>query len=196
MEIFHDPLTLSSLGKTGLFALVTVPLSIFAGLLLAVMLNQPTQGARAVPRTDLPAGRGPAGRGGADLPADLRPGRRCGERRPERASAANPITWLVDPNVRYVLYALVLWGCGGSMIISLAGLQDIPRELLEAAQVDGASYWQSFTRITVPLLSPVILFQVITGVIGSLQIVRAVAAVARAHAQRGRRRCRRATTST
>jgi multiple sugar transport system permease protein len=82
---------------------------------------------------------------------------------------ANPITWLVDPNVRYVLYALVLWGCGGSMIISLAGLQDIPRELLEAAQVDGASYWQSFSRITVPLLSPVILFQVITGVIGSLQ---------------------------
>ena len=41
--------------------------------------------------------------------------------------------------------ALVMWGCGGSMIISLAGLQDIPRELQEAAQVDGASYWQSFT---------------------------------------------------
>ena len=55
------------------------------------------------------------------------------------------------------------------MIISLAGLQDIPRELHEAARVDGASQWQSFTRITLPLLSPVIFFQVITGIIAALQ---------------------------
>jgi multiple sugar transport system permease protein len=168
VAIFHDPLTLSSLGKTGLFALVTVPLSIFAGLLLAVMLNQPIKG-RGLLRglIYLPAVVPPVG---AALTFRLIFDRDAGAANGVLSGlGANPITWLVDPNVRYVLYALVLWGCGGSMIISLAGLQDIPRELLEAAQVDGASYWQSFMRITVPLLSPVILFQVITGVIGSLQ---------------------------
>jgi multiple sugar transport system permease protein len=168
VAIFHDPLTLSSLGKTGLFALVTVPLSIFAGLLLAVMLNQPIKG-RGLLRglIYLPAVVPPVG---AALTFRLIFDRDAGAANGVLSGlGANPITWLVDPNVRYVLYALVLWGCGGSMIISLAGLQDIPRELLEAAQVDGASYWQTFTRITVPLLSPVILFQVITGVIGSLQ---------------------------
>jgi multiple sugar transport system permease protein len=168
VEIFQDPLTLSSLGKTGLFALVTVPLSILAGLLLAVMLNQPIRG-RGLLRglIYLPAVVPPVG---AALTFRLIFDRDAGAANGVLSGlGANPITWLVDPNVRYVLYALVLWGCGGSMIISLAGLQDIPRELLEAAQVDGASYWQTFTRITVPLLSPVILFQVITGMIGSLQ---------------------------
>jgi multiple sugar transport system permease protein len=168
VEIFRDPLTLSSPGKTGLFALVTVPLSILAGLLLAVMLNQPIKG-RGLLRglIYLPAVVPPVG---AALTFRLIFDRDAGAANGVLSGlGADPITWLVDPNVRYVLYALVLWGCGGSMIISLAGLQDIPRELLEAAQVDGASYWQSFTRITVPLLSPVILFQVITGVIGSLQ---------------------------
>jgi len=168
VEIFHDPLTLSSLAKTGLFALVTVPLSILAGLLLAVMLNQPIRGRGSLRALIyLPAVVPPVG---AALTFRLIFDRDAGAANGILSGlGANPITWLVDPNVRYVLYALVLWGCGGAMIISLAGLQDIPRELLEAAQVDGASYWQSFSRITVPLLSPVILFQVITGVIGSLQ---------------------------
>ncbi|WP_433015728.1 carbohydrate ABC transporter permease [Kribbella sp. CA-294648] len=168
LEIFRDPLTMSSLAKTGVFTAVTVPLSILAGLLLAVMLNQPMRG-RGLFRglIYLPAVVPPVG---AALTFRLIFDRDAGAANGALSGlGADPITWLVDPNVRYVLYALVLWACGGSMIISLAGLQDIPRELLEAAQVDGASYWQSFTRITVPLLSPVILFQVITGVIGSLQ---------------------------
>jgi multiple sugar transport system permease protein len=168
VEIFQDPLTLSSLARTGVFALVTVPLSIIAGLLLAVMLNMPIRG-RGLFRAliYLPAVVPPVG---AALTFRLIFDRDAGAANGVLSGlGADPLTWLVDPNVRYVLYALVLWGCGGSMIISLAGLQDIPRELLEAAQVDGASAWQSFTRITIPLLSPVILFQVITGVIASLQ---------------------------
>lgn len=168
IEIFKDPLTLSSLGRTGVFALVTVPLSIIAGLLLAVIVNLPIR-ARGLFRAliYLPAVVPPVG---AALAFRLIFDRDAGAANGVLSGlGADPITWLVDPNVRYVLYALVLWGCGGAMIISLAGLQDIPRELLEAAQVDGASAWQSFLRITVPLLSPVILFQVITGMIGSLQ---------------------------
>ncbi|MFI7128114.1 carbohydrate ABC transporter permease [Nonomuraea sp. NPDC050153] len=168
VEFFQDPLTLSSLARTGLFTLVTVPLSIIAGLLLAVLVNQPIR-ARGFFRAMiyLPAVVPPVG---AALTFRLIFDRDAGAANGVLSGVgADPITWLVDPNARYVLYALVLWGCGGSMIISLAGLQDIPREVLEAARVDGATSWQAFTRITIPLLSPVILFQVITGVIGSLQ---------------------------
>jgi multiple sugar transport system permease protein len=168
IEIFHDPLTISSLAKTGVFTLVTVPLGILAGLLLAVILNQPIK-SRGLFRAliYLPAVVPPVG---AALTFRLIFDRDAGAANGILSRLGlDPITWLVDPNARYVLYGLVMWGCGGSMIISLAGLQDIPRELQEAAQVDGASYWQSFIRITIPLLSPVILFQIITGVIGSLQ---------------------------
>jgi multiple sugar transport system permease protein len=83
----------------------------------------------------------------------------------------DPVTWLADPYARYVLFMLTIWGCGNAMIISLAGLQDMPKELHEAARIDGANAWQVFRRITLPLLSPVIFFQVITGVIAALQSI-------------------------
>jgi multiple sugar transport system permease protein len=63
-----------------------------------------------------------------------------------------------------------LWTAGGGMIIWLAGLQSIPNELYEAARVDGANAWQRFRNVTVPMLSPYILFNLIIGVIGTMQI--------------------------
>ena len=56
------------------------------------------------------------------------------------------------------------------MIIWLAGLQSIPQEMYEAAKVDGASTWQRFRNVTIPLLSPYILFNIIIGLIGTMQI--------------------------
>lgn len=82
-----------------------------------------------------------------------------------------PISWLVDPTAFYALIVLMLWGVGGGMIIMLAALQGVPIELEEAARVDGASKWTVFRNVTVPMISPVIFFAVITGVIGSLQIL-------------------------
>lgn len=167
-EVFSDAETMASLARTGLFTLITVPLTIMAGLLLAVLVNQPIRG-RGLYRTllYLPAVVPPVG---AALTFKLIFDRDSGA-----ANGAldvfgfNGVTWLVDPYARWVLITLTLWGVGNVMIISLAGLQDIPRELHEAARVDGASQWQSFTRITLPLLSPVIFFQVITGIIAALQ---------------------------
>ena len=63
-----------------------------------------------------------------------------------------------------------IWGLGGSMMIFLAGLQNIPRELIEAAQLDGAGPWKRFRYVTVPLLTPTIFFLTMVGVIASLQI--------------------------
>jgi multiple sugar transport system permease protein len=59
---------------------------------------------------------------------------------------------------------------GAGSLIFLAGLKDIPTELLEAASIDGADSWTRFWRITIPLLTPVILYNLVMGVIGSFQV--------------------------
>lgn len=76
--------------------------------------------------------------------------------------------WLNDPNLALISLVIVtIWGSiGSNMVIFLAGLQDIPRDVLEAAKVDGANPLQSFLLITVPLMRPVILFVVVTFTIG------------------------------
>ena len=63
-----------------------------------------------------------------------------------------------------------LWGCGGGMIIWLAGLRGINDSYFEAASLDGANDWQKFRHITLPLLSPYILFNLVMGLIGTFQI--------------------------
>jgi multiple sugar transport system permease protein len=82
-----------------------------------------------------------------------------------------PVLWLTDPKIALnSVIGVTIWkGLGMNMIIFLAALQDIPHELLEAAEIDGASAFQKFVKIIVPLISPVIFFVTITGVIGSFQ---------------------------
>ncbi|MGR6919815.1 carbohydrate ABC transporter permease [[Actinomadura] parvosata] len=81
------------------------------------------------------------------------------------------VTWLVDPMAFYALIILSLWGLGGGMVIMLAALQGVPKELEDAARVDGAGRWKAFRHVTVPMISPVLYFQVVTGIIATLQIV-------------------------
>lgn len=82
-----------------------------------------------------------------------------------------PIAWLLDPAAFSALIVLMLWSLGGGMIIMLAALQGVPAELEEAAIIDGAGRWSVFRHVTVPMISPILFFQVITGVIGALQIL-------------------------
>ena len=78
--------------------------------------------------------------------------------------------WLFDQKWSLPAIAIMsLWGVGGSMLIYLAGLQGIPSELYEAAEIDGASRWRRFWFITLPLLSTVILFNLVMGLIASFQ---------------------------
>ena len=63
-----------------------------------------------------------------------------------------------------------VWTAGSGMIIWLAGLQAIPKELYEAAKIDGANAWQRFWKVTIPMLTPYILFNLIMGTISTLQI--------------------------
>ncbi|MEN6479790.1 MAG: sugar ABC transporter permease [Anaerolineales bacterium] len=83
----------------------------------------------------------------------------------------NPPNWLNSARWALPSVALMsLWGIGGGAIIYLAGLQNIPQHLYEAAEIDGANDWQKFWKITIPLLSPTIFFNLITGLIGAFQV--------------------------
>ncbi len=79
--------------------------------------------------------------------------------------------WLSDPNTALTTVAIVhCWkGFGWGFLIFLAGLQTIPRELYEAARVDGASAWDSFRKITIPLMIPVVVLVAILTVLGTMQ---------------------------
>ncbi|MEU0090762.1 sugar ABC transporter permease [Kribbella sp. NPDC006257] len=82
-----------------------------------------------------------------------------------------PIPWLENP--RWVIPALVimqLWGVGSSIIIYLGGLQGIPTELYEVARIDGAGWWSVLRHVTLPMMSPVIFFQLILGLIATFQV--------------------------
>jgi len=78
--------------------------------------------------------------------------------------------WMADPNwSKPALILLGLWGMGGTIVIYLSGLQDVPVSLLEAAELDGANWWQRLWYVTIPMVSPITLFILITGMIAMFQ---------------------------
>lgn len=78
--------------------------------------------------------------------------------------------WMTNPSwSKPGLILLGMWGMGGTIVIYLSGLQDVPVSLLEAAEIDGANWWQRLRHITIPMISPITLFNLITGVIASFQ---------------------------
>jgi multiple sugar transport system permease protein len=169
-QLVQDPDTWYSLSRTLLYTGIAVPLSIAGGLGLALLLNQRIKAVGFFRTIFYVPSIVPVvataimwklifDRDAGVLNAFL-----------ERLGLPT-LTWLVDPSAFYALIILTLWGLGGGMVIMLAGLQGIPAELQEAALVDGANKWQVFRRVTLPMLSPVIFFQVVTGMIASLQIL-------------------------
>ncbi|HZP81840.1 MAG TPA: sugar ABC transporter permease [Chthonomonadaceae bacterium] len=88
----------------------------------------------------------------------------------QKVGVAHPPAWLTDPFwAKPALILMGLWGAGGSMVIYLAALQDVPTSLYEAAALDGAGPLAQFRHVTLPMLSPVILFNLIMGLIGAFQ---------------------------
>jgi multiple sugar transport system permease protein len=159
-----------ALRNTVLYAAITVPLGLTFGLMLAVLLNVRIRG-RALFRmfyylpSILPlAGAVMAWRLIFSKNSGLVNG---------ILSYFQPGTAINWPNDHFLLllYLYALWHVGGAMVIFLAGLQGVPEELHEAGRLDGGNRFQIFTRITIPLLTPVIFFQLILGLIGSLQIL-------------------------
>ncbi|WP_432066210.1 carbohydrate ABC transporter permease [Streptomyces sp. C10-9-1] len=170
IEALKDADVLHSLYRTGVFTLTVVPLTVIGSVLLALLVNQPIRGESCFRMVFYLPAIVPGV--GAALTWKLIFDRDAG---PANGILGmlniDPVTWLQDPAVSYVLLSLMLWSVGGGMLVSLAGLQDIPGELLEAARVDGAGRLRVFWHVTVPLLSPILLFQVVTGVINAMQVI-------------------------
>jgi multiple sugar transport system permease protein len=168
VELLKNSDTWYSLSRTLIYTVVAVPLIVAGGLGLASLLNQRLK-AKGLLRTIfyIPSIVPVVA---SAIMWRLMFDRDAGALNAVLEALHIPIVgWLVDPIVFYALIILVLWGMGGGMVIMLAGLQGIPQELKEAAVVDGANRWQTFRNVTLPQLSPVIFFQVITGIIASLQ---------------------------
>ncbi|MBI5928735.1 MAG: sugar ABC transporter permease [Chloroflexi bacterium] len=80
------------------------------------------------------------------------------------------LRWLDDPKLIYFAYTFIgLWGIGNAVLINLAGLQGVPTELYEAAEIDGASWLKRLWKITIPMVSPIIFYNLILNVVGLLQ---------------------------
>jgi multiple sugar transport system permease protein len=168
--LFKDPLFWKSVRVTTIYSFGSVPLNMAFGLLLAVLLNQKVK-VLGLFRTFY------------YLPAVLSGvavsmmwiwvfNQRYGILNfiLRQVGIIGP-AWLADP--KWVLPAFIimsLWGVGGGMLVYLGGLQGVPSELYEAATIDGANAVQRFARITIPLITPVLFFNLINGIIGSFQV--------------------------
>ncbi|MCY3993909.1 MAG: sugar ABC transporter permease [Caldilineaceae bacterium] len=168
--LFRDDLFLLSLRITTVFAFVSIPLNLVTGFLLALLLNQKIRG-QALMRTlyYLPSI--------VPLVAVAALWRWIFLRRFGLLDIGLAMVgiqapdWLGDPN--WVLPAFVvmgLWGVGGGMLINLAGLQAIPTDLYDSASIDGANAFQRLLNVTIPMMTPLILFNLVMGIIGGLQV--------------------------
>lgn len=171
-ELLDDPLFAKSLWNTLFFTGLSVPLSLAFSIGLAVLLNQKIR-AMSVYRTVfflptivpivassvlwlwvLNPDNGLVNSLLRQIPfmADRCPG------------------WLADANwSKPSLVIMSLWAVGGAMVIFLAGLADIPDSLYEVADIDGAGRWAKFRHVTLPMLTPTILFNLVMGLIGAFQ---------------------------
>jgi len=165
----HDPLFWKSMWNT-VYMMIGIPLGMALSLGIAVLLNQKIRGV-AVWRTlfYLPS-IVPAVAASILWIWILKP--QAGLLNGVLASVGvHGPNWLQDEHTSKIALVLMgLWACGGGMIIWLAGLKGISDSYYEAASLDGANAWQQFRHVTIPLLSPYILFNLVMGLIGTFQI--------------------------
>jgi multiple sugar transport system permease protein len=167
---FEDPDVSFSLVRTILWGLANLPLWLVLSFLLALILNQDVKG-RGLFRTIfyLPSL--------IPITAAVTAWRIILEKNFGMFNASislftpEPVAigWLSDYSLPGMTSISIWGGLGIGMVIFLAGLQGIPEELKEAAQIDGANSWQVFRHVTLPLMTPVIFFQLVLGLIGSFQ---------------------------
>lgn len=177
-----DPLFYQSLKVTIIFTVVSVPLQIIIALFLAVLLNEATY-AVGFFRTAFYIPSIVASVASAVLWTWIFNPRFGPINGLLRTLGMGTPQWLNDP--AYALIALIImsaWGIGGQMLIFLAGLKGIPKSLYEAAEVDGAGRLTRFLRITLPMLSPSIFFNLIMTMIGAFQTFDAAFVISTARA--------------
>lgn len=170
----HDPVLIHSFEVTALYTVMAVPADLVVGLVLALVMNMRVRGV-SIFRTVFFLPIMISGTGGASVAVALlwafvfQP--RFGLLNAVlRVAHLPPQLWVASTSEVVPSLALMsLWGVGRSMLVYLAGLQGLPRDVLLAAEVDGASGWRRFWQVVLPLLTPMILFNLVLDVIGALQ---------------------------
>jgi ABC-type sugar transport system permease subunit len=172
MRLFNDPLFHTAVKNTVAYTAIIVPLMALVGLGLALLLNQPLRG-RVVTRTAVFASYvvmvsvvgitwrwilDPTGAGIVNYYLGT--------------LGLDPLPWLAAPETAMlsIIIATMWWTAGYNMILYLAGLQDIPVAVREAARIDGANAWQEFRHVTLPMLKPVTFFVVVMSIAKSFQV--------------------------
>jgi len=171
VKMFLDGDVWQALLNTGKYAIIEVPFSIAIGLIVAVLLNRKMRGRTAfrtiffLPMVAAPAGVAMVWRWLYNTEFGLI------NQLLSKVGIA-PVKWISNPNIAFASIAVVgIWSViGYNMILFLAGLQEIPRDYYEAAEIDGASFAKQFFNITIPLLSPTLFFVCVTRIIASLQV--------------------------
>jgi multiple sugar transport system permease protein len=169
-QMSQDPLFLKSLSVTAIWVFAGVPLRLVVALFFAVLLNQKVLG-MGIFRTIYYLPSVVSGVAVALLWMwVLQPQFGILNFALRAVGLAAP-PWLASPQWALPGFIVMsLWSTGSTMIIFLAGLQGIPLELYEAAEIDGAGKIRQFFAVTIPLITPVILFNLVMGIIHSFQV--------------------------
>lgn len=170
-ELFQDEVFWKTLVNTFIFAALSIPIGTVFAILLSLLLNTGVKGMALyrtiffIPSIVQPVSlavlwlflfRGDGGVINEALKA---------------IGIANPPDWMNSPDwSKPALVLMALWGVGNAVVIYLAGLQNVPQALYEAADLDGASPISKTWHVTLPMISPVIQFNVVMGIIGSFQV--------------------------
>jgi len=167
IKLFHDSEVWQALFNTIKYAVIEVPVSIAIALVLAALLNQKSRGRSTyrtiffLPMVAAPAAIAMVWRWLYNTQYGL-----------INHLLGTKISWISDPKIALYSVAVIgIWSIiGYNMVLFIAGLQDVPRTYYEAAEIDGATGIMQFFHITVPLISPTILFVSITRIIGAFQV--------------------------
>ena len=174
--LFNDEEIWPSVIKTFKFGIIIVPISLFSALFLAIMLNSKHLFAANVFRTlfympiMIPVvaavllWRGVLDENTGWFNVILQ------NVFGMKALGGEGIRWLHNPDLIYYTYTMIgIWAIGNTMLIFLAGLQQVPTELYEASYVDGAGWWRRLFHITLPMISPVFFYNLVVGLIVLIQ---------------------------
>jgi multiple sugar transport system permease protein len=174
--LFEDELVWLSMRVTFVFALITLPIGMIVALALAILLNSEHLLGRDMFRTlfYMPSmipliasifiwsGVLNSQSGWLNRMIEFTTG--------YPAVGLNGLRWLDDPKLIYFALTYIgIWGVGNAIIINLAGLQGVPTDLYEASRVDGAGWLRRLWSITIPMISPVIFYNLVLGLVGLLQ---------------------------
>lgn len=168
--LIEDPKIVTALSNTLYYAVLAVPLEVALALGLAMLLNSVRRGAGFF-RTLFYLPKMTPVVATASVFLLLLNGSQGAINRGLGALGIDGPQWLLDPAwIKPSIVLMTLWGVAGTMVIFLAALQNVPRDLYEAAQLDGAGAWRRFWNVTLPLISPAVFFNVLVLTIAAFQV--------------------------